>query len=358
MAKRKNSLEDNFRLAVEAAPNGMLMMDQRGKIIFSNSAAEKLFGYAKGGLFGLAVEDLIPKRMRGKHEKHRARYAEIPSARAMGGNRDLIGLRQDGTEIPVEIGLTPVELPEGPAVLASIIDISERKQLEQRRRELVSTMNHDLKNPLTSILSIGYLLKDGLGGKLNKEGRNLLELSQKNCQRMIDLIDDFLSEERLESGRIEYHTEPVEVGAFLQEIAASSRLFALGFGVEVSLRDGKGAGKVLADPVRLHQVLLNLVSNAVKFSKKGGKVSLGVEKKGKSVRILVVDHGRGIPDEFRRHIFQRFSQAKAEDAAFKGGSGLGLSIVKEMVDKMGGTIGYRSQPDVETVFFIDLPKAD
>ncbi len=358
MAKRKKPLEENFRLAVEAAPNGMLMMDQRGKVIFSNSAAEKLFGYGTGGLFGLSVEDLIPKRMRGKHEKHRAHYAEAPSSRAMGGNRDLLGLRKDGTEIPVEIGLTPVELPEGPAVLASIIDISERKQLEQRRRELVSTVNHDLKNPLTSILSVGYLLKDGIGGKLNKEGRKLLELSQKNCRHMIDLIDDFLGEERLESGRIEYHPEPVEVGAFLKEIAASSRIFASGFGVEILLRGTGGSGKVLADPVRLHQVLLNLVSNAVKYSKKGGKVSLGSEKRGKSIRISVVDHGRGIPDEFRKRIFQRFSQAKAEDSAFKGGSGLGLSIVKEMVDKMGGTIDYRSKPGVETVFFIDLPKAD
>src|SRR5829696_1925824 len=198
--------EEKFRTIVESVPNGIIMVDQTGAITLSNSEAEKMFGYDRGELIGKKVESLVPMRYQMNHPKDRDRFIDHPQKRQMGAGRDLSGLKKDGTEIPVEIGLNPIETPEGRYILASILDISERKgiddklhkayeEVQQKNQEMeqfVYTVSHDLKAPLVTSMSFMGFLKEDIAGKNFGEVADSLQRLEKAHKRMQELINDLL----------------------------------------------------------------------------------------------------------------------------------------------------------------------
>ena len=346
--------EEKFRLAVESCPSGMLMIDRAGKIVLVNTEIERLFGYRRDELIGQSVDLLVPARVRGQHGRHRDGFARQPETRRMGAGRDLFGVRSDGTEFLVEVGLNPIQTKEGLLILGVVVDITERKRLERLKDEFVSTVSHELRTPLTSISGSLGLLIGGATGKLPDAAERLLAIAQANSQRLVRLVNDILDIEKMESGRIAFHFKRVEARALVEQAIEANRGFADGFGVRVRLDPASTAGEVHADPDRLVQVVTNLLSNAIKFSPPDGEVVAAIQQRDELVRISVRDHGPGIPGDFRPHMFEKFAQADATDARRKGGTGLGLSIVKQIVARLGGTVDFEDAPGGGTVFNVDL----
>jgi len=349
--------EEMFRLAVEACPSGMLMTDSSGKMVMVNTEIERQFGYRREELVGQPVEILVPQRLQSEHTRHRNRYTSMPETRPMGEARDLFGRRKDGSEFPVEVGLNPIRAGDQLLVLGVIVDISQRKKMEQLKDEFVSTVSHELRTPLTSISgSLGLLV--GQSDKLPDTTARLLAIAHKNSQRLVRLINDILDIEKIESGRVVFNFIRVGLRQLAEQAIEDNRGFAESYGIPVRLDPASVDVDVSADPDRLVQVITNLLSNAIKFSPSGGEVLIGVEMNANDARIIVRDHGCGIPEEFKPHIFEKFAQADATNSRRKGGTGLGLSIAWQIVERLRGKIGFEDAPDGGTVFYVDLPVWD
>jgi signal transduction histidine kinase len=236
---------------------------------------------------------------------------------------------------------------------------TERKRLERLKDEFVSTVSHELRTPLTSIAGSLGLLMGNVAGELSKPAARLLEIAHSNSERLVRLVNDILDIEKLESGRVTFNLRRVEVRVLVKQAVEEINDFAAARGVDVQLTDfGNAVTYVRADSDRLVQVMTNLLSNAVKFSAPENAVVVAVDARENPdvVRFSVRDHGPGIPLEFRPRIFERFAQADATNARRKGGTGLGLSIAKQIVDRLGGTVGFDDAPGGGTVFYVELPR--
>ena len=356
-------LEEKFQLAVESSPSGMIMLDAGGKIFLVNAETEKLFGYRRDELIGQSVDMLVPLHHRAAHQAHRKAFADSPAslapgARLMGSGRELHGLRKDGSEFPVEVGLNPIQARDGLMILSTIIDISERKRVERLKDEFVSTVSHELRTPLTSIAASLGLLTGGAAAKLPDSVMRLVTIAHNNSQRLVRLINDILDVEKIESGKTMFHLRPLDVLTLVEQAIDANRGFAEGYGVRIRLDDAAVAGEARADSDRLMQVVTNLLSNAIKFSPRDSEVFVAIEARDGMIRISVRDHGVGIPDEFKPRVFEKFAQADASDARQKGGTGLGLSIVKQIVTRLDGKVGFEDAPGGGTVFYVDLPQCE
>lgn len=235
-----------------------------------------------------------------------------------------------------------------------ITDITQRKHLEQMKNEFVSTVSHELRTPLTSIAgSLGLINGEALGPVPNAM-REMLSIAQSNSQRLRQLIDDLLDMDKLLAGKMNFIPQQLDIDSFLAECVTSHQGFARQHDVQLTYTGGPVA-QITADPMRLQQVLSNLLSNALKFSPAGSQVLLSAQELGGQIRILVVDEGPGVPAEFVDRLFEKFSQADASDRRQKGGTGLGLAISKELIERMGGCIGFYPRPGGGSVFWVELP---
>jgi PAS domain S-box-containing protein len=347
-----------FRLAVEACPSGMVMIDRDGKMVMVNTEIEHQFGYTREELIGQPVDMLVPERLRMQHARHRHDFTPKPETRRMGAGRDLFGLRKDGTEFPVEVGLNPIHAGDHLLVLGVIVDISQRKHMERLKEEFVSTVSHELRTPLTSIAGSLGLLAGQLSSTLPESAARLVTIAHKNSQRLVRLINDILDIEKIESGRVVFNSIRIGLLQVAEQAIEDNRGFAESFGVQLRLDPSSIDAEVNADPDRLVQVITNLLSNAIKFSPQRGEVLVSVEKNGDAFRISVRDHGSGIPEQFKSHIFEKFAQADGTNSRQKGGTGLGLSIVKQIVERLSGKVGFGGAPGGGTIFYVELPPWD
>jgi PAS domain S-box-containing protein len=353
----KGLAEGMFRLAIEACPGGMLMVDDVGKIVMVNSEIEHQFGYLRKDLIGQPVELLVPMRVRDKHLRYRESFRSHPETRPMGVGRDLFGRRKDGSEFPVEVGLNPIHTGEHVLVLAVIIDISERKRLERLKEEFVATVSHELRTPLTSIAGSLGLLAGQMPAAMSESQKKLVKIAQANCERLVRLINDILDMEKIESGRVAFEFSRINLRLAAEQAIEANRGFAEGFGVNVRLHDASVDAEVNADPDRLSQLITNLLSNAIKFSPRDAEVLVAVARAqiGNAFRVSVRDHGSGVPEGFKPHIFEKFAQAEGPESRIKGGTGLGLCIAQQIVERLGGQIGFEDALGGGTTFYVDLP---
>lgn len=351
LAERKRG-EEQLRLVVEAAPNAMILADSAGRITLVNSAVERLFGYARHELLGQSVEVLVPRHLRDGHPDLRQGYAASPSTRAMGAGRDLYGVRKDGREVPIEIGLNPINTSQGQFVLASIIDITERKraeelrlsnagmalhnaELEELNAELESfsySVSHDLRAPARAVVGFARRIAADHGSDLNDEGRRLLSVVLREASRMGDLIDDLLAFSQL--GRQAMSRVPVNMMSLVRDVIAELQTNDSPH-AHVELADLPG---VHGDRVLLRQVWVNLLSNAFKYSGKQADphVSIWANIEAKRVVYHVRDNGVGFDMQYVEKLFGVF-QRLHRDADFPG-TGVGLAIVQRIVQRHGGTV--------------------
>ncbi len=350
--------EEKFHLAIEAAPTGMLLMDMDGRVVMVNAQIENLFGYARAELLGRHVEMLVPERLRVHQPEHRKEFFKAPNAQTMGAGSDLYGLRKDGTEVPVEIGLNPLHTSEGELVLSSIVDLSQRREIDRLRNDFVSTVSHELRTPLTSINGSLGLLQSGAMGALSDKAAAMVGIAYKNSERLVRIINDILDIGKLEAGQLALHPVSVPLSELLRQSVEINAAYAEKYQVRFLIDGGSADDRVLADPDRLMQVITNLLSNAAKFSPPGADVYIRILPGLSTVRVEVEDSGAGIPEAFRRQIFEKFAQADASPTRRFEGTGLGLSIARRLVEAMGGTIGFSTVVGQGTIFYIELPRTD
>src|SRR5258705_177125 len=349
--ERLAQMEARSRGLLEAAPEAVVVVDRRGEIVLLNLQAEKQFGYRRDELLGQKVTNIIPE---GFASRLLTDGVDVLAQQIVTGI-DLTGRRRDGSELPIEIMLSPLE--SGERILV-IRDISVRRQTERLKDEFVATVSHELRTPLTSISGSLGLLAGQWASKLPESAARLLTIAHTNSQRLVRLLNDILDIEKIESGHVVFNLSRVAVRPLVARSIADNPGFAASYGVSVQLDPTSTDVDANVDPDRLAQVITNLPPNAIKFSPTDGEVVGAVERDSGNVRITVRDHGSGIPDEFQLHTFEKFAQADATQTRKQGGTGLGLCIVKQIVERLGGKVGFEDAPGGGTTFYVDLPVWD
>jgi signal transduction histidine kinase len=239
-------------------------------------------------------------------------------------------------------------------VAGTNLDITEGKEIERLKAEFVSTVSHELRTPLTALIGALGLLDRQAAGKLAPDAAMFLGMARQNGERLAVLINNILDIEKIESGRMEFRLDAVDIRPLLERAVSLNAPYAEKLGVRFELGAADEA-VVSGDEDRLLQVLTNLMSNGAKFSPKGSAVSVSAVKRDAAVRVSVADSGPGVPEEFRGRIFGKFAQADGSDTRGRGGTGLGLSISRAIVEKLGGTMDYQSTPGKGATFYFDLP---
>ena len=365
----RRRLERRFEQAVEAAPNAMLMTDATGRIVLVNRETERLFGYARNELLGQSVEALVPMRFAAGHPGLRGSYARHPEARRMGAGRDLFGLRRDGSEIPIEIGLNPISTDEGEFVLAAIVDISDRIEAERRLRQRAEELeranraleqsnmelqqfayvaSHDLQSPLRSIAGFVQLLERRCGDQLDEQARDWIRRASDGAQRMNTLIRDLL-----EYARVDSRARPF-VDVDLAEVVSDALTL-----LDASIADAGAVVEcgplpiVRGDRAQLVQLMQNLIGNAVKYhGDRPPRISISARRTAEGCAVSVRDNGIGIPAESREKVFEVFR--RLHSASEYPGTGIGLAVCRRVVHRHDGTIGVDAAPDGGCIFTFTL----
>jgi PAS domain S-box-containing protein len=345
--------ENLFRLAVESAPNSMILVGEDGKILMVNSQTEKMFGYKRAELIGQTIETLIPARYRDKHVAYRLEFFQDPKTRAMGAGRNLFGLHKNGTDIPVEIGLNPIVTKEGQFVLASIIDITQRRIMEKKLAHsevlaaigsMMTVVAHEIRNPLGSIVMAAKALARG---ELSTEDHaQVMSTLIGESERLARTLADFLQfakprQLKMEMGNLNdtIHEVLTAVKSDLSSVA--------GVVIEETLH--KKLPDLNFDEDQMRQVLWNIIRNALQALNGRGKLRISTEARDREVAIHIQDTGPGIAQDHLEKIFVPFFTTKTQ------GTGLGLPTSRNIVLAHGGDIRVQSEPGKGSCFSIILP---
>jgi PAS domain S-box-containing protein len=374
--------EAGFRALFEYATIGIVVINHKGEIELINPSAKKLFGYQASELIGQTIEVLIPESFRRRHIHHREEYNSSPKARPMGLGIDLYALKKDGTIFPVEISLGHYQLGDEHKAMAFITDISKRKsaetelkkineELEERIKErtleltealsrekelnemkskFVSMASHEFRTPLSAILSSVSLVERYIESGQEEKRRKHVERIKSSVKNLTEILNDFLSLEKLERGIVEIERQNIELGQFMEDIIEEvSGMLKPGQSVAFNQT---GQDEVVTDRKILRNILLNLLSNAIKYSPEEKEIQIYAEAFDTSFTLKVTDKGMGIPEEEQKNIFGKFF--RANNSVNIQGTGLGLNIVKRYVEILNGSIGFSSRLNEGTTFIVEF----
>ena len=362
--------EEKFQLVLDAAPNAMIMVDSAGVITFANASATTVFGYSLSELIGRQIETLIPERFRDRHAGYRKGFHSEPSSRAMGAGRDLFGRRKDGNEFPVEVGLNPIHTTEGFFVLASVTDITARKQAELEHQlqnmelarvgrvavmgELAASLAHEVNNPIGAIVANA------------SAGQRLLAAGKMGTEELTELLADIVADGR-RAGEViqgirnmvrkgEARRSLIPIGDQIRHLLRFLHADAVGRDVKVTAKVDPDAGQVWGDPVQLLQVLLNLALNAfeamsvMRPDARRLVIRAGHDGNG-DILVSLRDSGPGFPSGMAEQLFEPFFSTKAD------GVGMGLAISRSIIEAHGGTLSGENCDGGGACFTVRLPQA-
>ncbi|HZW42797.1 MAG TPA: ATP-binding protein, partial [Dermatophilaceae bacterium] len=336
-----------------AVGEGIVGVDAEGRITFVNVAAGRMLGYKPTALVG---QDACAALCGSLHE-----HCPLQMVATLGHvitDEQTIYRRNDGSLLPVEVAAGPQETPNGlgrAGVVVAFRDITERQAVEQMKQQFISSVSHELRTPLTSIRGVLEMLSDGDAGDLPEIAHDLIATAQRGSERLSRLVNDIIDVEKLAAGNFSVVPRPTDMPALIGDAIASLEGLAAATGIR--LRFGQLAGRALCDPDRVEQALVNLIDNAVKFSPENGVVLVSAVPEETQVVVSVRDNGRGIPEDQLATVFERFHQVNATDATEKGGTGLGLTITRSIVERHGGRIWVESAYGEGTRFSFTLPLA-
>lgn len=404
--------ENLFNVLFEAASEGIIVVDQSQIIVASNRAAANMFGYEEGELTGKPLNILIPSKHKTRHPQHFKGFIEHSEKRQMGHGRDLYGIKKNGKQFPVEAGLNPFQMDGKTYVMSLIIDISIRKEtqrqitelnnelegkikirtkeleesilklqkvnisLEQevkRRKEaenriknalqkekelnelktkFLSLVSHEFKTPLSGILTSVVLAgKYKLEEQQDKREKHFNTIKNK-VHYLDNILNDFLSIERLETGRVNYKFTTFSLSKLVNEVVYNANV-TLKSGQEIEYPQNIENITLYQDEKILELVLSNLLSNAIKYSPENTLINFQIEFENDKILFAVNDQGMGIPEKDQKHIFERYF--RAENALLNQGTGIGLNIAKVHLENLGGSIRFTSKENVGTKFIVELP---
>lgn len=349
--------EERARLLLEAAPTAIMLVDSERRIKFVNRRTEELFGYRREELVDELIDILVPVRVRERHAEQVQCYFTSPVARAMGVGRDLSGCRKDGSEFPIEIGLTPVSTNEGTQTLASIIDITARRQFEDELRrsnaeleQFAHIASHDLQEPLRMVASFTELLAERYGGKLDETADRYIRFAVDGAHRMQQLVADLLSYSRV--GRDNTPRTRVDLKAVLADVWSSlgaARQSSPGATIRIG-----DLPSVVAAESQMRQLFQNLVGNSLKFRGDAPpEIDVSASRVDGGWEVAVKDNGIGFDRSDSERVFQMFQRLHGRSAY--EGSGIGLAIAKRIAESHGGRIRVDSAPGEGSTFYVVLP---
>jgi len=345
--------ESRLSAVIETALDGIVTIDAHGVVQAFNPAAERIFDFAAADIIGRHIKLLMPERDQSAH--HAVFDHHLSTGEHMMLRRQTTGQRRDGSTFPMESAVSEMEI-DGQRMFTGIVrDITESKRIERMKSEFISTVSHELRTPLTSIRGALGLLLGKYADTVPAKTLHLLEMANRNSERLTLLINDLLDLEKIESKNLDLDLKELDLATLAQQALGANEGYAQHYGVHLRLGEIPQDASVRGDAHRLLQVFANLLSNAVKYSSKDGEVVVSVVQRGDHYRVSVRDFGRGIPDEFRSRMFERFAQADSSDTREKGGTGLGLNVAKAIVERHGGSLDYVSEVGVGTEFYFDIP---
>jgi PAS domain S-box-containing protein len=370
---RAGAAEETFRALLESAPDAMVVVDGGGRMVLVNAQTERLFGYSRGELLGQPVEILVPQRFRSAHVAHRDDYSADPHVRPMGVGLELFGRRKDNSELPVEIMLSPIRIGRETLVVSAIRDITERKRFEQELQEknaaleeanlakdrFLAGMSHELRTPLNAIIGFTGTLLMKLPGPLTEEQEQQLRIVQSSARHLLSLINDILDLAKVQSGKLEVHFEPVDLGAIVADVAAGLRMMAEDKGLRFEVAFHSQPPTVTTDARAVQQIVTNFTNNAVKYTDRGFvriDVAENCREGRRWIDVRVTDSGIGIKAEDQARIFEAFEQVDATSTRRFRGVGLGLYLSNQLAALIGARLSVESEPERGSTFTLSLPQ--
>ena len=357
---------------ISSSAHLVIAIDSQYRIMIFNRAAEQALGYSAAEFTGRRA---IPIFMDPAELEARARSLseELGETMAVGPDiftriplrdgyekREWSFIRKNGTRFPVNVIITPLRDQDGAVsgFLGVIEDVTLAREMERMKSEFTAVVSHELRTPLTSIRGSLGLILGAMSTSLPAKVRELLEIAQANCERLVLLINDILDVEKFSAGQMRFDIQSVPLAQVVMQAVDANEGYARKFNARIDASPIPAGWRVAVDPERFIQVMSNLLSNAAKYSPPGGTVRVWAEQRGGTLRVNVRDEGPGIPGEFRTRIFEKFSQADSSATRAKGGTGLGLHIAQRFIEHMRGHIGFDSLPGAGATFWIELPAVE
>ncbi len=352
--------EEQFRGLLESAPDAMVIVDRAGIIALANMQTERLFGYRREELLGQRAEMIFPTRLRGPEDKHLRDIVAESQSNYLSTGQDLLGQRHDGIEFPMEIALRSIETKEGLLVFAAIRDITDRKRIEdelrdadRRKDEFLATLAHELRNPLAPIRNGLQLIRMAEANGIIEQARSMMD---RQLTQLVRLVDDLLDVSRVTSGKLELRHARAELRTVIDAAVETSRPAIESESHKLIVDIPSEPIWVNADTTRLAQVVSNLLNNSAKYMHRGGQIRLTVRCEDDVAIVSVADDGIGIPPAMLIKVFEMFTQVDRALEKTTGGLGIGLSLVKGLVEMHGGTIEARSEGEGRgSEFIVRLP---
>jgi PAS domain S-box-containing protein len=356
--------DDHFRLAVESAPSAMIVTDSTGVIQYANEETGRMFGYRSDELIGKSVDVLVPNRLREGHALLGQGFFANPSKRSMGVGRDLRATHRSGREFPVEIALTPIATDAGPSVLATVVDITTRREAESalasRARELeranerlgqfAYVASHDLQEPLRKIAAFSNILEEAIAASDQGEMVHANSVIRNSAKRARELVDDLLTYSHTvnDAQQLQNLDLKDEIEAALNDLSQMISEAAAEMRVDVPHM------KFRADRLQFARLIHNVVSNAIKYKKPDlvPVVQIIATKHDRAVRLAIIDNGIGFEPQYATMIFEPFKRLHSR--AVYPGTGIGLAICKSIADRHGWRLSIESEPGRGASFFVDI----
>lgn len=329
--------------ALNLLPDEVWLIDKVSeKVCYFNSAAAARVGLDRQANRSLHLDHIMPLDQK---DALRCALAAVDSAAVS----DLQGAGRS-------LRATTVQMPDGETVMLVLRDVTRDLAEEKTKTDFISTVSHELRSPLTSIKGSMGLLLSNAAGELPKPACSLLEIAHRNAERLVLILNDILDLQKMVEGRMDIDVQDVDAAELIHEALAASSLFLQRFDLDIKVVGADQPVMMRSDPNRILQVLGNLLTNAAKFSKRHGTVIVSLTQTAGAVTMQVRDQGVGIPRNEQSKVFERFADMTNSQRQKKGGSGLGLSICKAIVDNLGGIIGFESTEGVGTAFHLTLPR--
>jgi len=398
--------ESVFNILFEAVSEGVIVVDENQTIVASNSAAEEMFGYVKSEILNQHLNILIPEKHHNKHGVHfKSFYESQSSKRKMGINHQLFGTRKNSENFPVEVGLNPFIVENKKYVMSIIVDISERKQAEDKivdlntqleskvskrtielnktvgnlkgeidkrvkaelelrnalkkeielnelKTKFLSLVSHEFKTPLSGILNSAVLIGRYTETETQDKRDKHLSTIKNKVQYLDGILNDFLSVERLDSGKVKYKFSHFKLSKVVNEVVYNANMM-LKSGQHINYPKNIDDISIYNDEKILDLVLGNLLNNAIKYSPENTSIDFNIVAKKDEFIFEIIDAGIGIPLKDQKHIFERYF--RAENALTSQGTGIGLNIIKGHLESLNGTISFESIENKGTKFEVKLP---